>query len=155
MSTDTSTSLRVSRMIKADRETVFRAWTDPEHLKHWAAPEGGYTVARAEVDLVVGGRYRCEMHTPAGETIAAFGTYREIRRPSRLVYTWDWEGESIGETVVTVEFNDVGGATEVVLTHERFANAEAKSNHEKGWMSCLNKLERLFDPTAKGVDLAR
>jgi uncharacterized protein YndB with AHSA1/START domain len=33
MSTETGTSLRVSRIINADRETVFRAWTEPDQLK--------------------------------------------------------------------------------------------------------------------------
>ncbi len=50
----------------------------------------------------------------------------------------------MGETLVTVEFNDLDGSTEVVLTHELFPNAEAKSSHEEGWTSCLNRLERLF-----------
>ncbi len=45
---------------------------------------------------------------------------------------------------MTVEFNDLGGSTEVVLTHERFPNVEAKTGHEEGWTGCLNRLERLF-----------
>ena len=45
---------------------------------------------------------------------------------------------------ITVEFNDLGDSTEVVLKHELFPDAEATANHEKGWTSCLNRLERLF-----------
>jgi uncharacterized protein YndB with AHSA1/START domain len=60
-----------------------------------------------------------------------------------LVYTWSWEqaDHDVGETLVTVDFNDKGGSTEVVLTHERFPNPEAKEAHEQGWGSCLNRLE--------------
>lgn len=143
MSTETSTSLRVSRVIKADRETVFRAWTEPEQLKHWSCPEG-MGVAEAQVDLSVGGRYRLRMESPEGETHTAYGVYRVIEPPGRLVYTWDWEEESMGETLVTVEFNDLGGSTEVVINHELFPNPEAKGDHEKGWTSCLNRLEHLY-----------
>jgi uncharacterized protein YndB with AHSA1/START domain len=51
----------------------------------------------------------------------------------------------LGETLVTVEFNDLGGSTEVVINHERFPNVEAKQGHEDGWNSCLNKLELVFN----------
>jgi uncharacterized protein YndB with AHSA1/START domain len=53
-----------------------------------------------------------------GQWHTAFGVYREIDRPHRLVYTWDWEEDDyrVGETLVTVEFKNLGEATEVVLT---------------------------------------
>lgn len=144
MSTETGTSLRITRVIKANPEKVFDAWTQAEQLKRWSCPEG-MEVVDAQVDLTVGGRYRLRMESPEGKVHTAVGVYREIDRPQRLVYTWDWEEESIGETIVTVEFNGLDGSTEVVLTHELFPNAEAKVGHEEGWTSCLNRLEKMFD----------
>ncbi|NNG16089.1 MAG: SRPBCC domain-containing protein [Gemmatimonadales bacterium] len=145
MSTDTGTTLRVSRLINADPVTVWKAWTEADHLKQWSCPESA-TVAAAEVDLSVGGKYRLRMRGAEGKAHTAVGTYREITPPRRLVYTWDWEEEDsrVGETLVTVEFTDLGGTTEVVLTHELFPNTEAKAAHEQGWTSCLNRLEQLF-----------
>lgn len=144
MSTETDTSLRVSRVIGTDRETAFRAWTEAEQMKRWAAPEGG-TVTDAASEVKVGGRYRIAMVTADGGEHVAVGEYREVKRPSRLVYTWDWEGDgAMGDTLVTVEFNEVDGGTEVVLLHERFPNAEARDNHTVGWESCLNRLEGMF-----------
>ena len=144
MSTETGTSLRVSRIIKAAPETVFLAWTEPDQMNQWSAPEG-MSIA-AEVDLEVAGRYRLKMTSPEGEEYNAFGTYHEIDRPKRLVYTWAWEEKEldVGETVVTVEFNDVGGSTEVVITHELFPDAKARDDHERGWSSCLNRLEGMY-----------
>jgi len=145
MSTDTSTSLRISRVLPADREAVFRAWTEADRLKQWAAPEG-FSVAATEVDLTVGGRYRIQMQSPDGEYHTAVGVYRKIERPARLCYTWQWEegGRDAGETLVTVEFNDIGGSTEIVLTHELFPTSDAKEAHEQGWTSCLNRIETMF-----------
>lgn len=142
MSIKTGTSLRISRLIQAAPETVFGAWTQPEQLRLWSSPEG-ITLEAAEVDLKVGGRYRLAMRTGEGEAHTAVGTYREIVRPKRLVYTWSWEEDESTreETLVTVEFNAVGGATEVVLTHERFASAESRDDHLQGWNSCLDRLE--------------
>lgn len=145
MSTKADTSLRLSRIIQADPGTVFRAWTEPEQMKRWACPEG-LTVADAQSDLRVGGKYLIRMEGAEGLVHTAVGVYREIERPRRLVYTWDWleEGHSVGETLVTVDFNELDGSTEVVLTHELFPGAEAKEAHEQGWASCLNRLEQLF-----------
>ena len=81
-----------------------------------------------------------------GNSHTAFGTYREVEEPRRLVYTWDWreESDAMGETVVTVEFNEVDGGTEVVLVHEGFPAVEAKEGHDQGWALCLSHFEALF-----------
>jgi glutathione S-transferase len=145
MSTDTSTSLQLTRVIKAPRERVFAAWTEPSIMTQWSAPEG-YLVQEAEVDLRVDGAFRVRMESPEGETHTAEGVYREVEPPRRLVYTWTWaEGDAgMGETVVTVEFRDLDDATAVVLTHEGFPDAAAREDHEQGWASCLNRLEGVF-----------
>jgi uncharacterized protein YndB with AHSA1/START domain len=131
-------------VVTAGVARVFQAWTEPDHMRQWSAPEGA-TVEAAEVDLKVGGQYHIRMKTDDGE-YNAVGIYREIEPPRRLVYTWNWEEEEhdVGETLVTVEFNDLGGSTEIILTHERFPNLEAKSSHEEGWTSCLKRFEALF-----------
>ena len=145
MPTDTATSLTLTRVIRAGREEVFRAWTDPAEMKKWFCPEGG-TVDQAESDLVVGGRYKVAMRMPDGVHVAT-GVYREIVPPSRLAFTWRWEGGvgmKEGETLVTLELQERGDATELVLSHEFFPTGEARDGHEQGWSSALNRLEGLF-----------
>ena len=136
-------SLQLKRTFAAPRARVFRAWTDPAELKKWWGPHG-YTTPSAEVDLRVGGAYRLAMKPPEGTVFYLSGTYREVRPPERLVYTWNWEKHdmTMGETVVTVEFLDRGGSTEVVLTHEFFPNAARRDGHQKGWTACLERLEQ-------------
>ena len=145
MSTDTSTSLRLTHVINASRERVFSAWTVPAQMKQWSAPEG-VAVQEAHVDLKVGGNYHIQMLGSEGVEYNARGTYKEVDPPNRLVYTWGWDEKEhdVGETLVTVEFNDLGDATEIVLTHELFPNAEARDDHDQGWVSCLNRLEGMF-----------
>jgi len=41
---------------------------------------------------------------------------------------------------VTVEFQEKGQDTEVILTHELFANAESRDKHHEGWSGCLTRL---------------
>jgi uncharacterized protein YndB with AHSA1/START domain len=134
------TTLRLVRRIPAARDRVFRAWTDPEVIRRWWVPFEGYSVPAAEVDLRVGGSYRLTMRSAKGEVFSLVGTYREVRPPHRLVYTWEWEGGPDGETVVTVEFRDLGEATEVVLTHAGFPGPPARDRHREGWNGVLDRL---------------
>lgn len=141
----TETTLNLKRIFSAPRDKVFKAWTDPEELKKWWGPDG-YATPTAEVDLRIGGTYRFGMmKLPNGEIFYLAGTFREVRPPKRLVYTWRWEAEpERGETLVTVEFRDRGGSTEVVVTHELFPTEKARQDHEKGWSSCLDRLARVL-----------
>ncbi len=145
MTTETMQSLRLTRLIKADRETVFKAWTDPAQLTKWACPEG-VELEAVEVDLRLGGKHQLKMKSPEGEFFNMNGVYTVIEPPAKLAYTWRWleEAHDCGETLVTVEFNQVGDNTEVVVTHDRFPNPEAKQGHDEGWNSCLDKLEALL-----------
>lgn len=141
--TDQKTQLTIRRTIKAPRQKVFDGWTQPEHLKHWWQKEPGWYTEIAEVDLRVGGKYRLGMRDPElSHAYVCFGKFREIKEPEKLVYTWSWEppGMDVGETLVTVEFVDLGESTEIILTHERFPHAEAVAGHNKGWESCLGFL---------------
>ncbi len=140
-------TLRMTCLIDAPRERVFEAWTNPDHLCDWHRPGEAYETSVAEVDLRVGGAYRIGMrHIEKRAEHIATGVYREVTAPERLVYTWSWEGGRMGdtgETVVTVEFHDRGAQTEVVLTHDLFASAEAKEAHRKGWTGCLGELGKV------------
>jgi len=139
------TTLHLKRTFAAPREKVFRAWTEPEELKKWWGPEG-YSTPTAEVDLRAGGTYRLGMmKLPKGDVFYLVGTYREVRPPEKLVYTWRWESQAdLGETLVTVEFRDRGNATEVILTHELFPTEKARQDHDKGWNSCLDRLAKVL-----------
>jgi uncharacterized protein YndB with AHSA1/START domain len=136
-----SVSLTVTRVVPAPAEAVFRAWTEPGEIEKWWAPEG-MSVPFVEVDLKVGGAYRLGLQRPDADPFYATGTYREIQRPRRLVFTWRWEPDTMkaGETLVTVELREKDGKTEVVLTHERFPSAEVRDEHRKGWTECLERL---------------
>ncbi|OFX30736.1 MAG: hypothetical protein A2Z07_09495 [Armatimonadetes bacterium RBG_16_67_12] len=137
------TVLSLSRTFAAPREAVFRAWTEPEALRNWWGAADGFTAPIAEVDLRVGGRYRLGMKPPDKDVVhVSTGVFHEVQRPSRLVYTWSWEGGDGSETLVTVEFHDRGAATEVVLTHERFTDAAMRDQHAQGWNGCFDQLTK-------------
>ena len=134
----TDLSLTVERTIGADPKAVFDAWLDPEMLKKFMTPGPAMTVPVAKSDPTVGGRFEILMKAESGE-IPHAGTYREIVPHERIVFTWE-SPFSVDESVVTLTFSAVEQGTRVTLTHVRFANEEARDNHEKGWGKILESL---------------
>ncbi len=160
---DVEMTLRVTKTIAAPRDLVFKAWTEPERLKQWWGVEASFSTPIAEVDLRTGGRYRLGMQAP-GEPApyVVGGVFREVRSPEKLVYTWQWEHPGgaapdasidsshtgdFQEMLVTVEFLDLGGSTEVVVTHDHFPDQNSKDEHTHGWNGCLNQLATLLERT--------
>lgn len=141
--------LTLERTIRAKPERVWEAWTTPEQMTRWFAPEG-LSVPEVEVDLRVGGRWKVTMREPGGADHVAVGVYRELDPPNRLVTTWRWvpEGEEdpVGpeETIITVELRAEGEGTRVVMIHEGFRTPESRDRHTEGWSSSLSNLESLY-----------
>jgi uncharacterized protein YndB with AHSA1/START domain len=129
------------RTIRASAARLFAAWTEPEQLLAWWGPRP-VTCSAAEVDLRVGGRYRIVNALPDGTSLAIEGEFREIVRPSKLVYTWRMRDGTEESSLVTVHFEGHGDATEVTIVHEQIPSEPVRVSHEKGWNGCLDGLVR-------------
>jgi uncharacterized protein YndB with AHSA1/START domain len=134
---DPAAVLVVRRVIPAAREEIFAAWLDPASLSQWMRP-GDVTRATAEVEPRVGGKFRIVM-AHGGKDQEHRGEYLAIEPPSRLSFTWISLHTDLLPTVVTVEFLERDGGTEVVLTHRRLPEPRQDA-HRKGWTDILRKL---------------
>jgi len=154
MSATDSTTVRLQRTYDATAEEVFDAWTNPEVLRRWWMVDDVGSTPQADVDLRVGGSYRLSIER-AGEDSAhtVRGTYREIVRPERLIYTWAWEeqdGSTGHESTVTVSFVQEGERTTVVVDHTGLPDEASRVRHSEGWQACLRILgARMFDSVAE------
>jgi hypothetical protein len=123
---------------------VFAAWITPDDLLKWFGPED-CQVLSARIHPRVGGEYDLRLKSESYGDIHLHGTFRELRRPGKLVYTWNFSGHpklEFGESLVTVEFLDRGGSTEVQITHDHLPSEEVKEDHVEGWTECLDNLEK-------------
>jgi len=135
---DTSpATINVRRRIAAPAKVLFEAWLDPDSLGAWLRP-GNAIRSDARIDAKVGGKFEIDMHQP-DKVIPHRGTYVEIDPPRRLVFTWASPHTAGRDTLVTVEFTEVDGATEISLTHEQLPEYMAQG-HVNGWTSGLNGL---------------
>lgn len=137
-------SLEVRRVINAPRDRVYAAWTDPAQLRQWFGPENVQT-RNLVADARVGGKFQWDLTNPEGEEMTVLGEYRELQPGRKIVFTWKWQDDEDWErreSIVTVEFSDCDGGTEVRLTHERLPSKESRDRHSEGWTSLLEKLEK-------------
>lgn len=147
--------LTLTRSIRAPREKVFDAFVTPALMKRWMCPRG-MTLPEADADPRPGGRFSITMLARDGDRHSAAGVYQEVKRPERLTYTWQWQGENMPkvETLITVTFEERDGATELRMTHSGFPDAGLRDSHTQGWNSCLNSLVEQFDERGTAANVA-
>ena len=146
MTTKDKTRLEIRRVVKAPRDRVYAAWTDPAQLKQWFGPDNVQTHDLV-ADVRVGGTFRWDLSNSEGEKMTCRGEYRELQPGKKIVFTWRWEDDEDWEnhvSIVTVELGDADGGTELRLTHEQLPNEESRDGHTRGWNSALDKLEKFF-----------
>lgn len=116
------------------RDIVFDAWVSSEAV---IAP-----VTAIEVDPRVGGIYKL---TVDGERPSHMvGKYLEFDRPSKLVYTWEWNKD--GEvSQITVQFKEHEDGTELIIDHSDFAKESSRNSHDTGWDSYVSGLTQWLE----------
>ena len=134
-------AVTVRREIAAPAETLYDAWLDAEQLGSWMRPRV-ISETRAETDPREGGEFRIVM-VRDGSDIVHQGTYREIDRPRRLVFTWSSPATDHRDSVVTVTFEpQASGSTMVEIHQVGLLDEESRAGHAEGWSDALAELER-------------
>jgi uncharacterized protein YndB with AHSA1/START domain len=130
--------LEFTRVFDAPLALVWRMWRDPEHMVRWHGPEG-YWLTECELDFRVGGKWSRTMSRAADHAHRIYGEYLEIREPERLRFTYvnDYDAH---EMVVTLDFAERDGKTEMRFHQAPFTTVEERDAHGWGWMSGLDLL---------------
>jgi len=126
MRTSPDREIVTTRILKVPRTLVYRAWTEPEHLKNWWGPKG-FTNTFHIFDLRVGGRWSFIMHGPDKGHYPNECTFLAIREPELLV--WDRQSKPIFQ--VEVIFDEIGHNESRIIFRQKFATAEECSKLRK------------------------
>jgi uncharacterized protein YndB with AHSA1/START domain len=144
-------TVNIERTYAASAERVFDAWTSEEVIRRWWQAERGWETSAAEVDLRVGGVVRVVMRDPDSDAEhGGGGRYTEIERPTRLAFTWFWDGDT-RRTLIEIDFAESDGETTVRFTQSGLWDEAAVRSHEGGWGRILDSLGRTLEA---GGDLA-
>jgi uncharacterized protein YndB with AHSA1/START domain len=126
-------------LLPASSEEVFDMWLDPESLKRWMRP-GNAEAIYVELHPVVGGTFRIDTRTEDGRVFVHTGQYLEIRRPDKLMFTWNSTVLGDRSSQVTVEFYEQAGNCLMVLLHDLPPDETIFEDHRQGWTTVLNLL---------------
>jgi uncharacterized protein YndB with AHSA1/START domain len=143
---------RTSRVIKAPREVLYRAFTEPAALAIWLSP-GEMTGKVHEFDARVGGRYRMSLFYPASEQEHRGKTseredrftarFVELTPPSKIVEAISFDSVDpafAGEMTMEVTFEERNGGTEVTISFENLPPGIRPEDNDAGTRSSLEKL---------------
>src|SRR5262245_63175144 len=84
---DPMLDLVLERIVPVRPELVWRAWTEPEHLKRWFTP-APWTTVECQIDLRPGGLFSTTMRSPDGvDQLPTSACYLEIIKEKKLVWT--------------------------------------------------------------------
>jgi uncharacterized protein YndB with AHSA1/START domain len=131
--------VQVRRRVRAGAELIFDLWTKPDLMVRWMSPFPGAVDCKASCDLRPGGAFSLVMSSEDSSREVS-GTYVQIDRPRKLVFTWIGPLTNNVNTLVTLELNPRGDETDLVLTHERLPTPAIYEGHKRGWGIILDHL---------------
>ena len=141
--------LVISRLVRAPRAAMWRAWADPALLKEWWCPRPWTTEVRA-FDLHPGGAFHTFMRGPDGGTSDNPGCFLEIVPQTRIVFTTlltaGWRPQ-IPWLALTATFSmaDEGDGTRYVA-RAMHPDKATRDRHDQmgffeGWNICIDQME--------------
>jgi uncharacterized protein YndB with AHSA1/START domain len=144
---DPALDLMIERTLDVPPALVWRAWTEPEHLKQWFCP-APWSVSHAEIDLRPGGRFNTTMRSPEGEEHPSLGCFLEVVPGELLVFT-----DALSEGYRPVGAGFMTGAVQIDAegsgTRYRWlakhTDAEARQKHvdmgfNDGWATAADQM---------------
>jgi uncharacterized protein YndB with AHSA1/START domain len=149
----------IEQTFNASAERVFDAWTDPEKLVKWYAPDG-CTIHFKKIKVETGGQFHSCISNPQFGDCWAIGEYMEIVPDKKIVFSLinaDENGKPInpaaigmdpawpGETLVTVTFEEENGKTKMQLRQTVSLEIARKTGAYPSWIQMLNNMDTMLD----------
>lgn len=146
MSTETTATVRLHRMLRATPERVYRAFIDPDAMAKWLPPHG-FTGKVHHMDAVVGGTYRMSFTNFSTGTSHAFGgRFLELKPHEILRYDDQFEDPNLpGTMITTVTLREMSCGTEMHVTQEGIPAAIPVEACYLGWQESLALLALLVE----------
>jgi uncharacterized protein YndB with AHSA1/START domain len=148
VTTPSDREIVMTRIFDAPRDLVFEAHSSCEHLSRWWGPRG-YEIVGCEVDFRPGGAWRVVHRGPEGEEYGFRGEYREIVRPERITWTFEFEGMPGHVSVETMTLEEHDGKTTFTSTSVfdsvEDRNGMLESGMESGAAETMERLDEYLE----------
>jgi uncharacterized protein YndB with AHSA1/START domain len=133
---ESKVEITIKAIVNAPAETVWKYWTEPEHIKKWNNASEDWHTTVAENDLRVGGAFLSRMEAKDGSFGFDFsGVYDEVKLYQSIVYT-------LGDKrKVKITFTGEEQKTEITETFEA-ESTNSIEMQEAGWQAILDNFKR-------------
>lgn len=154
-----SNEVFIEETFNASIEKVFEAWTDPEKLMKWYAPDG-CTIYFKKINIVTGGQFHSCISNPQFGECWCIGEYKEVVPHSKIVFTMinaDENGDPINpveigmdpdwprETLVTVLITEDNGTAKLQLRQTVSQELAKKTGAYPSWLQMLSNMQTLIN----------
>jgi uncharacterized protein YndB with AHSA1/START domain len=148
VSTPSDREIVMSRDFKAPRDLVFEAHSSCEHMRRWWGPRR-YEISSCEIDFRPGGAWRIVHRGADGQEFGFRGEFREIVRPERITWTFEFEPMAGHISVQTATFEERDGVTTLTSTAVFDTKEERdgflQSGAEEGAAETMDRLEEYLE----------
>jgi len=132
----TKEKITIECIVNKPINSVWEAWTQPQHITKWNFASPDWHAPSAENDFKVGGKFSYRMEAKDGSMGFDFwGTYDDIKPQQYIEYT-------MGDTrKAWITFSSNGNETKITETFE----AETENSVElqqMGWQAILNNFKQ-------------
>jgi uncharacterized protein YndB with AHSA1/START domain len=137
MTAENPETIVITRRFDFPIERVFDAWLDPAKASKFLFKTPTGTMVRVDIDARVGGTFNITRRD--GDDVEHIGTYIEIDRPRRLVFTFGVPKFSTVITRVSIDLKPLPTGCELTLTQEA-CPPEWVDRTREGWGGILEGL---------------
>ena len=135
-----------SREFEAPAAAVFEAHTDAELVARWTGPRGT-EVRMRHFDARTGGSWSYVVAGKGGEW-AFHGSFHEVTAPSRLVQTFEFDGDPGHPNLEVLTFTDLDNGRSQLDGHSVFVTVEDRdlmlSDMDGGLDENFERLDEIF-----------
>jgi uncharacterized protein YndB with AHSA1/START domain len=136
METTNATKITIETTVNAPVEKVWKAWSEPQHIKNWCAASDDWHAPKAENDLRTGGTFSTRMEAKDGSFGFDFGgVYDNVKKNELIEYTMG-DGRK-----VNVSFSPSGDQTKIVETFDAESTNPVEMQRG-GWQAILDNFKK-------------
>jgi len=147
MTTNTTNTIRLHRVLRAKPERIYRAFLDADAWAKWLPPNG-FTGKVHQMDAKVGGIYKMSFtNFTTGKSHSFGGRFLELKPHELIRYNDKFDDPNLpGEMQTTITLKKVSVGTELNITQEGVPAAIPAEACYLGWQESLAQLANLVEP---------